>query len=284
MTITDLLITPFADYPFMKRALAACLILSISGTPLGIFMTLRNMSLVGDAMSHAILPGIAIAFLLFGISVWPMTVAAMLAGIVIAGVALFLTRATQLREDSVFTLIYLVSLAFGVVMVNQSGSGVDLLHILFGNILAVDDASLFIAAGVACASVLVLSQIYRALVIDAFDPDFLRAATNGRVYVDGIFFLLVIINLVASFQILGTLMSLGLILLPAIAARFWTRHIDRAIPIGVAIAAVSSAAGLLASYHLSLPSGPAVVLVAGAICAISAIAGRHGSVRTYLRN
>jgi len=282
MTITDALITPFADYAFMRRALAACVILAISGAPLGVFMNLRRMSLVGDAMSHAILPGVSIAFLMFGLSVWPMTIAALGTGLAVAVIAFGLTRVTQLKEDASFTLVYLLSLASGVVMVSQSGSGVDLLHILFGNILAIDNASLVLAAGVACLSVIILSQSYRGLVIDCFDPDFMRAGTHGRSIIGHVFFVLVVVNLVASFQILGTLMSLGLMLLPAISGRFWTDNIDAAIVLSTAIAIISSVIGLLISYHLSIPSGPAVVLVTGVFACVSVLFGRQGSLKAYL--
>jgi zinc/manganese transport system permease protein len=240
------------------------------------------MSLVGDAMSHAILPGVSLAFLFFGLSVWPMTIAALGTGLVVAVLAFTLTRITSLKEDASFTLIYLISLAFGVVMVSKSGSGVDLLHILFGNILAIDSNALVLSAGVACLSVLILSQNYRGLIIDCFDEGFIKAVSQGRNKSSQIFFVLVVLSLVASFQILGTLMSLGLMILPAIAGRFWTNNIDIAIPFSIIVASVSSLAGLLMSYHLSVPTGPAVVLVTGAVCVFSIVFGRYGSVRTYM--
>uniref|UniRef100_UPI0026371B3B metal ABC transporter permease n=1 Tax=Propionivibrio sp. TaxID=2212460 RepID=UPI0026371B3B len=95
MTLTDLLITPFADYAFMRRALAACVVLALGGTPLGVFMTLRRMTLVGDAMQHAILPGVAIAFACAGLSLWAMTLGGLIAGMAVALLAVGLTRFTQ---------------------------------------------------------------------------------------------------------------------------------------------------------------------------------------------
>lgn len=281
MTIFDFLVAPFADYAFMKRALAACLMLSIGSAPLGVFMNMRHMALLGDAMSHAILPGVSLAFLFFGLSVLPMTVAALATGLLVAVAAFALTRLTYLREDASFTLIYLMSLAFGVVMISRSGTGVDLLHVLFGNILAVGDASLILAAGVSCLTVAAICLFYRGFVIECLDPDFMRAAGGGRNMAGTLFFILVVMGLVASFQILGTLMSLGLMILPAIAARFWTDRVDGAIGLAVGIACVSSFAGLLVSYHGGLPAGPSVVLVVGAICLASVLFGRQGSVRTY---
>ncbi len=282
MTIYELLAAPFVDYSFMRRALAACIILAISGAPLGVFLNLRRMALLGDAMSHAILPGVALAFTIWGLAVWPMTLAALAMGIAVACVAVVLTRVTQLREDGSFTLIYLLCLATGMIMISRAGSGVDVLHILFGNILGIDNAALYLAAIVASVTVVALSQIYRALVIECMDPGFLHATLRGRSFVGQAFFVLVVANLVASFQALGTLMALGLILLPAIATPFWTRSLDKAIALGIGIAALGAYAGLLVSYHASLPAGPAVVMVTGGLCVFSVLAGRYRSVRSHL--
>ena len=278
------LIDPFLHYPFMARALAACVILAIGAVPLGIFMTLRRMTLVGDAMSHAILPGVAIAFLVAGLSVWQMTLGGFLFGILVALIAAGLTRTTQLQEDASFTLIYLMSLAGGIILISTGGNSIDLMHILFGNILGINHDVLLLVAGIACVTVITLSLIYRGLVIECFDPDFLKSATHGRSFIHLIFFVLLVINLVASFQALGTLMALGLMILPAIATRFWTRNIDFAMPIGICIAVVSAYIGLLLSYYYKLPSGPTVVLLIGCLAVFSALLGRHGSLRQYFAN
>lgn len=281
MTITEFFIAPFADYAFMRRALVACIVLAVSGAPIGVFINLRRMALVGDALSHAILPGVATAFLFFGLSVWPMTAAAFIAGIIVATSAFFLTQRTLLKEDGAFTLIYLMSLSVGVVMISSSGSGVDLLHILFGNILAIDNAALLLACGVACLTLLVGSQIYRGLIIECFDSDFMRSITKGSNWIGQLFFILLVINLVASFQILGTLMALGLMILPAISTRFWTNNIDKAIPLSIVLAVIASFSGLILSFHADIPSGPAVVLIAAGMCLVSILLGPKGSLRTY---
>ncbi|MBI1273946.1 MAG: metal ABC transporter permease [Alphaproteobacteria bacterium] len=282
MTAASLLIEPFADYAFMRRALVACIILSISGAPLGVFMNLRRMTLVGDAMSHAILPGVAVAFILFGASVWPMTLGGMATGIVIAIIATLLTRYAQLKEDASFAMVFLLSLAGGAVIVSANGNNVDLLHLLFGNILGIDRNMLLLGAGVSCASVLTLGLIYRGLVIECFDPDFMRASRKGAGGTSLVFFILLIANLVAAFQALGTLMALGLMILPAVAARFWTRNIDSAVPLSIVIGIAASVAGLVISFHVHVPAGPAIVLTTGAIALFSVLAGRYGSVRCYI--
>ena len=276
------LIEPFADYGFMRRALVACLALSLGSGPIGVFLVLRRMSLMGDAMSHAILPGAAIGFLAAGLSLWAMSAGGLVAGLVVALLAGAVSRATTIREDASLAGFYLISLALGVLLVSLKGSSIDLLHVLFGTILAVDNASLLLVAGIATVSLTVLAVIYRPLVAECFDPVFLRSlgAAGGRYHI--LFLGLVVLNLVAGFQALGTLMAVGLMMLPAAAARFWAAQVWSLFLVAAGIAFLSGYAGLLLSYHVNLPSGPAIILVAGTAYLVSILAGaRDGLVKRY---
>lgn len=286
MSIVSYLAEPYLQYGFMRRALIACIVLAMSGAPLGFFMNQRRMALVSDAMSHAIFPGVAIAFLVSGLSVWSMTAGGLIAGVLIALLSVFLSRYTQIKEDGVFTLLFLLSLTGGIVLLSLKGSNIDLLHILFGDILAIDNDALLFIGIVAAVTLFALAFIYRGLVIDCFDPDFLMASSTRRPaarLVRPMFFVLFVVNLVAAFQALGTLMALGLILLPAIAAQFWVRQVDGAIMTAFGIAVASSYAGLLISYYTNTPSGPVVVLLCGTICLSSVLLGRYGSFLAGLR-
>ncbi len=282
----DFFITPFTDYAFMKRALAAAVILALGGTPLGVFMMLRRMTLVGDALAHALLPGIAVAFFLAGLSLWAMTLGGLAAALVVGGLAAILVRTTQLKEDAAFTLLYLLSLGIGVTLLSLGGDSVDLIHMLFGNVLAIDESTLALVTGTTCLSLFVLAGLYRRLVIEGFDPDFLAILDGVRAggWTNHVFFALLMLNLVAAFQALGTLMALGLMILPALAARFWLRNIDKILPLAIGIAIFSAYAGLLLSYHGGAPSGPAIALVAGCVALLSALIGRVGSVRLYFQS
>ena len=278
MILYDHLVQPFIEYAFMRRALVACLALALGGAPIGVFLVLRRMSLMGDAISHAILPGAAIGFLVAGLSIWVMSIGGLVAGLSVALLAGIISRTTLLREDASMAGFYLMSLAFGVLIVSMRGSNVDLLHVLFGTILSVDDSALMLVAGIASLTLVVLAVIYRALVIDCFDPVFLPATMRGAGVFHFIFLTLVVLNLVAGFQALGTLMALGLMMLPAAAARFWAREVWSLIAVAIAVAFGSGVAGLLISYHYGLPSGPAIILTAGAAYMLSVIAGRHSSL------
>jgi zinc/manganese transport system permease protein len=281
-TMLDVVIQPFADYAFMRRALAACVILTLGGTPLGVFMTLRRMTLVGDAMSHAILPGVALAFAGFGLTLLPMTIGGLLTGAIVAGLAVFLSRYTSIKDDSALTLLYLLSMATGVTILSFKGGNIDLLHMLFGNILAIDNNALKLVAAVSMATVFTLAFFYRSFVIESFDSDFANTGARTRHGTSAIFFLLLVLNLIAAFQALGTLMALGLIILPSIAARFWTQNIDVVIPVSIVLGLIAAPVGLLISFYIKIPSGSAVVLVAGMISLLSVMLGRHGSLRATL--
>jgi zinc/manganese transport system permease protein len=284
MTLYDAALAPFAEFGFMRRALVGCLALAFSCGPIGTIPVIRRMSLMGDALSHAVLPGAALGFIVAGLSLPAMSLGGVVAGLVVALLSGLVTRLTPLREDASFAGFYLISLALGVLLVSIHGSNVDLLRLLFGSILAVDDAALILIGGIATASLLVLALIYRPLVVECFDPGFLRAVGGRGALVHTLFLALVVLNLVAGFQALGTLMAVGLMMLPAAAARFWVRELWSSSAASGALALGSGFLGLLLSYHLDLPSGPAIVLVAGLGYLVSVALGPRDSLRAlYVR-
>jgi zinc/manganese transport system permease protein len=277
-SLDALLLAPFAEFAFMRRALVACLALALGGAPLGVILVLRRMSLVGDALSHAILPGAAVGFVVAGLSLTAMALGGFVAGLAVALVSGAVARATEQREDASFAAFYLISLATGVLIVSLRGSNVDLLRVLFGSVLAVDDRALVAVAAIATVTLAVLALIYRPLVVECFDPGFLRAVGGPGAAVHMIFLVLVVLNLVAAFQTLGTLLAVGLMMVPAAASRFWAREVWSLAAVAAAIAAASGYLGLVASWRLDAPSGPAIVLAAGTIYALSLLVGPRGGV------
>jgi zinc/manganese transport system permease protein len=274
----DLIVTPFLDFAFMRRALLGCIAISIGATPIGVFLMLRRMSLTGDAMAHAILPGAAVGFLVSGLSLGAMTIGGLVAGMAVALLSGFVTRVTALKEDASMAAFYLISLAAGVLIVSLKGSSVDLLHVLFGTVLALNNDALILLCSITTITWFALALLFRLLVLECADPNFLRSVSRLSAITHFAFLALVVLNLVAGFQALGTLMSVGLMILPAAAARFWAQGIGAMIGVAVLVAILSSATGLLLSYHFSLPSGPAIILVAGGLYAVSVIFGREGSL------
>ncbi|HEV2554305.1 MAG TPA: metal ABC transporter permease [Bosea sp. (in: a-proteobacteria)] len=280
----DLFIGPFAEFDFMRRALVGVVALSVSGGAIGVFLMLRRMSLTGDAMAHAILPGAAIGYLVAGFSLPAMTLGGLAAGFAVALAAGAVARVTVIKEDASLAAFYLISLALGVTIVSLRGSAVDLFHVLFGNVLALDDDVLILLSGVATVSLMTLAALYRPLVMECVDPGFLRSVSRSGGLVHLTFLGLVVLNLVAGFHALGTLLAVGLMMLPAAAARFWTADITRLILLASGFGMVSGYAGLVMSYSAgsNLPAGPAIILAAGALYLGSLLLGTQGGLARRL--
>lgn len=278
-TAWALLVAPFADFGFMQNALLGCVLLSVSAAPVGVFLMLRRMSLTGDAMAHGILPGAALGYLYAGLSLGAMTVGGLLAGVAVAVASGLVARHTVLREDTSLAAFYLLSLALGVLIVSTRGSSVDLLHVLFGTVLALDDAALGLLVGISLATLATLALLYRPLVLECLDAQFLRSVSRLSPLAHYGFLVLVVINLVAGFHALGTLMAVGIMVLPAATARLWVRGVPALMALATLLALVASTAGLLLSYHLDWPTSPTIVLCLGGAYLLSLVTGRFGAWR-----
>ena len=283
MTLYDALVGPYIDYGFMRRALVGAWALALGAAPLGVFLVLRRMSLMGDAMSHAILPGVAAGYLLAGLSLPAMMIGGVVTGLVVALLAGLVARLTPLREDASFAAFYLISLGSGVLLVSLRGSNVDLLHVLFGTVLGLNDDALLLVSASATLTLVVLALIYRVLIAECLDPGFLRATGGGGSLVHMGFLALVVINLVAGFQVLGTLMVVGMMMLPAATARFWVLSAAAQIVLACGVGLLASWAGLLVSYHWNLPASPAIILGAGTCYLLSVLFGPQGGLLHTLR-
>ena len=282
MSILDALVGPFIEFEFMRRALIGTSVLSLSACPVGVFLMLRRMSLSGDAMAHAILPGAAVGFLVSGLELLPMTLGGLVAGLAVALVSGAVARSTIQKEDASLAAFYLISLALGVLLVSLKGSSIDLMHVLFGTVLALDNQAIVLIAVISGATIATLAVIWRALVAECMDPVFLRSVSRAGPFVHFSFLVLVVLNLVGGFEALGTLLAVGLMMLPAAAARFWTHRLVAMCALAIAVGIVSNVAGLLISYHLSIASGPAIILTAGAIYVVSLVFAPRGLIATRI--
>lgn len=263
------LITAPLEYAYFRHALAACFALSLSFAPLGAFIILRRMSLMGDALSHSALPGVAIGYAVAGLSLPAMSIGGFIAGLVVALASGYVSRSTILKEDASLVSFYLIALAFGVLIVTKTGSKLDLMHIMLGNPLAVDQLTLIFIGVISSITIFTLAIIYRPLTVECFDPEFMRSiGGNGQVY-HYLFIVLVVLNLIAAIQAMGTLMALGIMMLPAVAARFWSKSLGWYIVASVMFGVLSSLIGLYASHYLSLPTGSAIICVAGIFYVLS---------------
>ena len=278
----ELLILPFVEFSFMQRALVGCLAISLSAAPIGVFLMLRRMSLTGDAMAHAILPGAAVGFLVSGLSIQAMTLGGIVAGCTVAVLSGLVSRMTEVAEDASMAAFYLISLAVGVLIISMNGSQVDLLHVLFGSALALNDEALYLLGAICCITLSVLACVFRPLVLECMDRLFLQSVSRLSPIAHFSFLVLVVLNLVGGFNALGTLMSVGMMILPSAAARYWVKSLDMLLLFSCLLAVVSCYVGLLLSYHIAWPTGPSIILILGSIYIISFLVGANGSMLTHL--
>lgn len=264
------LFVPF-EYLFMRRALVACVGIALSSAPLGVILIQRRMSLMGEALSHGILPGIAIAYLIVGMWLPGLSIGGILAGLTIAYLSNMAARKTVLNEDASFSSFYIIALAIGVLILSTQGGNMNLVHLLFGNVLSVDSDALIFISGISTISLILLFLLYRPLIYDCFDPLFMKSLGLKSSLYSTIFLALVVCNLVAACQALGTLMALGMMMVPAVTARLLCKRLFPMIVVSTLLAIFSSYVGLLLSYYLNWPSGPTIILVAGILYGISLI-------------
>jgi len=270
MSIWSVLVTPFSEYAFMRSALVACMALAVASGPLGTLLLLRRMGLVGNVLSHAVMPGAAVGFALAGSALAVLSAGGLITGIAVVLFMILGTRFGAQREDASLAAFYFTSIGVGVLIVSMRGTNLDLMHVLLGTVLAIDVAALVLIVGIASVVLAVLALIFRPLAIQSFDPAFLRTMGASDSAYRAMFLVLVVLDLVAGFQAFGTLLAGVPLLLPAAAARCWAQRIGPLIGLSIGFGVASGYAGLLASYHLNVPSGPAIACAAAFIYAVSA--------------
>jgi len=259
----QIFIDPFFEYDFLRQALLACWLLSFAAVPLGLFISYRRLSLTGDSLSHAILPGIALGFWFYGLSIPAMTIGGLTAGFIIVLVSSWTSKISLLKEDSTLAVIYLLALALGVFLVSLKGSPLDLFHFLFGNLLSIDSENLLYLGLATLLILTILFIIYEPLKVLTVDFEFARFLKVRTNLIHILFMTLVVLNLVISFRILGTLLSVGELIIPAITARLFFQRFSSQVIGGILISSLSCLVGLLLSFHYNWPSGPTLILSMG---------------------
>lgn len=247
------------SYAFFTRALIASLIVGIVCPVLGTYVVLQGMAFLGDAMSHTILPGVVIAFLLG----WPLAVGALALGLITAVAIGFLTERSALKEDTAIGVIFAGFFALGVALLSlRNNYTVDLAHFLFGNLLGVTTADLWIIAALGMVVLLVIFLFYKEFLVVAFDPMLARTLRLPTTFLRYLLLSLIAVTIVVALQVVGIALMLAMLVTPAAAASFLTRRLPTMMLASAVIGIFSAITGLYASYQLNIASGPAVVLVA----------------------
>lgn len=274
----DIFIQPFIDYGFMFKSLLGCILISLCSPMLGLFLILKKMSLTGDAISHAILPGVAIGYAVAGLSATIMTLGGFIAGSLVIVLSGFVSRYTKKGEDSSLAVFYLMSLALGILIISVNGSNIDLLNILFGSLLTTNDESLALLSSISLITLVTMIVIRRPFIIDCIDPEFLiHNKINGHFY-HTIFMILVVLNLIAGFQTIGTLMAVGLLILPAATIRLWLNNILYSCLLSPLIVITACYSGIIASFYFNYPTTPIIILALGFLYLISVFIGTNGGI------
>lgn len=278
---------PFVEFAFMRRALFGCWLVCLSSAPVGVFMVLRRISLTGDALSHAILPGVACGYLVAGYSVVAMASGGLVAGALVALLTAWSSRRTQAPKDRTLAAFYLSSLALGVFIVSVHGSSVDLMHLLFGAALGMSDAALIWIAITASITVWILLMLIRPLVLDSVDNTSLQAGRLGNLAETSLM-LLIVLNLVAGLHAMGSLMAVGLMILPATIASHWCQRLESYLLCAIGLGMAACTLGLLGSFYADWPTSPTILLCLGIAFLYSQLFGRHRSLfgkklRSWLR-
>jgi zinc/manganese transport system permease protein len=282
MSLWPILVAPFAEYAFMRSALVACMALAVASGPLGTLLLLRRMGLVGDVLSHAVMPGAAVGFALAGSALAVLSAGGLVTGIAVVLLMILGTRFGAQREDASLAAFYFASIGVGVLVVSLRGTNLDLMHVLLGTVLAIDVPALVLIVAIATVVLVVLALIFRPLAIQSFDPAFLRTMGGSDSVYRAVFLVLVVLDLVAGFQAFGTLLAGVPLLLPAAAARCWAQRIGPLVGLSIGFGMAAGYAGLLASYHLNVPSGPAIACAAALVYTVSALASAGRMLATAL--
>lgn len=252
-------------YPFMVRALAAGAAVGIAGAVIGSFLLVRRWALLGDAISHAVLPGVAVAYLLG----WPYFLGALGTALLTAVGTGFVERHTRIKSDAAMGILFIGAFAAGLAMLSRIRSSVDVFHILFGNVLGVSRGDLLLTAGVAIGVVAVVGALFKELQLWAFDP--LTAQVSGLPVGFLHYLLLVLLSatIVSALRAVGIVLALAMLVTPPATAYLLTRRLSEMVVVAAALGALSAVFGLYLSFYLDLASGPSMVLVATGMFALA---------------
>lgn len=260
----DWLITPFR-YPFMQTALLAVVMVGVTCACIGVYVVLRRMAFIGDALAHTILPGIVVAFL----GGWSLLAGAFVAGVLTALGIGTLSRREAVHEDTAIGVLFTAMFALGVLLISTTGSFRDFTHILFGNILGVSFSDLAVMGVMTVVVLLALLALHKELELTSFDP--LHAEVIG-LRADRLRYLLLLLlafTIVMGIQAVGVILINALLVTPAAAATLLTDRLPRMMLLGSVIAVLSGVVGLYVSYYANVPSGAAIVLTSTAFFAVA---------------
>ena len=246
------------DFQFLQNALITSVMVGISAGIIGSFIILRGMSLMGDAISHAVLPGVALSYMLGSSYI----IGATIFGMASAALIGFVTKHSRLKNDTAIGIVFSAFFALGIILISFARSSTDLYHILFGNVLAVRDSDMFLTAAVLVNVLIAVPLFYKQLKLTSFAPTIAKSyGWNISAINYGLMFLLTLVA-VTSLQTVGTILVIAMLITPAATAYQLTDKLLVMIVLSTVFGTLSSIVGLYFSYSYNLPSGATIVMAA----------------------
>ncbi|CDI46474.1 metal ABC transporter permease [Lactococcus lactis] len=253
------------EFHFLQNSLVTAVVIGIVSGAVGCFIILRGMSLMGDAISHAVLPGVAISYIL-GINFF---VGAIIFGLLSSIIITFIKNNSIIKGDTAIGITFSSFLALGVILIGVANSSTDLFHILFGNILAVQDIDKWLTIGVSGIVLIVIILFFKELLITSFDPLMARAiGMKVNLYHYLLMVLLTLVS-VTAMQSVGTILIVAMLITPAATAYLYTNSLRKMIILSSSLGAVSSVLGLFIGYSFNIAVGSSIVITSAIIFAIS---------------
>lgn len=272
---------PFS-YAFMQRALLSCALIGFTNGFLGTFVILRRQALLTDALSHSLLPGLAVAAILVGLSPGGLLLGGLIAALLVALGGQLIARNSRLKDETAVAALYIIAFALGILLLRYARVKVDLVHFLFGNILGVGNGDLLISYGAAGLTLGLLVPFQRPVLLTLFDASVARATGIRTGWIDAGLLTLIVMALVASLQAVGVLLSLGLLILPAATAYLMTDSFSRMLWGSAVLGLAGATTGLLLSFLANIPSGPCIVLVLAVFLGIAYLfSPKHGVLSRF---
>jgi manganese/iron transport system permease protein len=268
MTIFEILLQPL-QYAFMQRGMVAAVLVGIVCAVVGVFVVLRGMAFFGDALAHAILPGVAVGYLLGGGARGPLFWWGLLTGVFAAIGIGTISRSARIKEDTAIGIIFAGMFALGIALISSVRSyTADLAHFLFGDVLGVRTPDLLLTAAFGAAILLLIFLLYKEFVVLSFDPVLAATLRLPARLLDYLLMVLIAIAIVVSLQTVGVALMVAMLVTPAAAASLLTRRLPVMMALAALIASLSGIIGLYLSYYFNIASGAAIVLTCTAFFGI----------------
>jgi ABC-type Mn2+/Zn2+ transport system permease subunit len=274
---------PF-QYEFMRRALLACVLIGFTNGFLGAYVVLRRLALVADALSHSMLPGLALAAILIGLNTGGLLLGGLFAATFVALGGHLIASSSRMKDETAVASLYILAFGLGIALIKHARVQVSLEHFLFGNILGIADSDLWTSYAISTVTLLTLVALQRPLLLALFEASVARTQGVNVGLLLALLIVLIVLAMISSLQAVGVLLSLGLLVFPAATVYLLCDSYAAMSWGGAVIGTAGAVIGLLISFWANIPSGPAIVMVLGALFVLAYLFGpKYGMFSRWIR-